>query len=98
MDERNPIFKSRMKKAELIIALDVDTFEETRKLIDALSPVVGRATLKAAVQASREKVLKLHLERPFVVEITALTSDGKKDSMLEIVLERSELAKKVGYR
>lgn len=53
--------------------------------------------LKAAVQASREKALKLHLERPFVVGITALTSDGKKDSMLEIVLERSELAKKVGY-
>lgn len=164
-----------MSKPQLIVALDVDTFEKARELIDSLSPVVdffkvgsqlftacgpaavrfilarekkvfldlkyhdipntvanavkaavslgvpisagenlktskdqrgismltlhtmgGRAMLKAAVEASRQRAQELNLKKPFLVGITVLTSEEKGGNTSQLVLERARLAQEAG--
>ncbi len=159
------------KKAELIVALDVDTLEEMRRLMDTLSPVAdifkvgsqlftacgptavklilsrgkkvfldlkyhdipntvasavrsavglginlqreevaytygvfmltvhvvgGKEMLEMAVKAAQDKAKDTGIEKPLIVGITVLTSETKKDSIKNLVLERALLAKSCG--
>jgi len=158
---------------QLIVALDVDTLEEARSLIDKLSPVVdifkvgsqlftscgpvavrfiqargkkvfldlkyhdipntvanavhvamnlssainsaekdphvrpgvfmytlhtqgGAEMLTLAAETTRKEAQLLKIEKPFVVGVTVLTSEARKDNLIEVVLERARLAKSCG--
>lgn len=56
----------------------------------------GRPMLEAAVKGAIEKAKELNIEKPFVVGVTRLTSDGNNQNTLEDVLEASKLAKDSG--
>lgn len=56
----------------------------------------GEDMLKAAVQAGIKVSQDLKVTRPLAVGITVLTSDGKKDNIRALVLERVRLAKECG--
>lgn len=158
------------RKTELIVALDVDTLEQTQKLVDLLSPIGffkvgsqlftscgpaavrfilargkkvfldlkyhdipntvasavrsavglseavgnkmsknaqgismltvhiqgGREMMEAATKAAGEKAKELGLIKPFIVGISVLTSEQKKEGTQALVLERARLAKSAG--
>ena len=56
----------------------------------------GEVMLKAAVKASQETAKKYNVNPPFIVGVTVLTSEEKKDNLANLVLERTKLARRSG--
>ena len=56
----------------------------------------GRKMLECAVEAASKEARAIGVRRPFLVGVTVLTSEGKKDNILPLILERAGLAKESG--
>jgi orotidine-5'-phosphate decarboxylase len=56
----------------------------------------GRPMLEAAVKGAIEKAKALNIEKPLIVGVTRLTSDGNNKNTLEDVYEAAQLAKDSG--
>lgn len=56
----------------------------------------GVEMMKAAVDAAQKAGQAIGVNRPLVVGVTVLTSDGQKDNLSDLVLERAKLAKSAG--
>jgi len=60
-----------------------------------LHTIAGKEALKEAVRGASEKAKALNREKPYLVGVTVLTSDGGKD-VANLVLERAKLAQETG--
>jgi orotidine-5'-phosphate decarboxylase len=56
----------------------------------------GVEMMKSAVLSSSKQAEKTGVTRPWAVGVTVLTSEEKKDNILQLVLDRAELAKQAG--
>ncbi len=56
----------------------------------------GLEMMKAAVDASTKTAQEIGVQRPLIVGVTVLTSDGRQDNLTDLVLERAKLAKAAG--
>lgn len=56
----------------------------------------GVEMMKAAMESAKKAANKLKVERPLLVGVTVLTSQGGDDNIAGLVLERAKLAKQAG--
>lgn len=62
----------------------------------SLHTLGGREMLERAVEAAAQQARDAGVTRPLLVGITVLTSEGKKDNIPHLVLERARLAQEAG--
>src|SRR3989338_7974 len=58
--------------------------------------VGGVAMMKAAVEAGAKAAKEFKVAQPLVIGVTVLTSEGKKENMSALVLERARMAQEAG--
>ncbi len=70
--------------------------KETGVVMLTVHAAGGEKMLKAAVDSSRETAGQKGILRPLIIAVTVLTSEVKQDSMISLVLERAQLARRSG--
>ncbi|MBF0532661.1 MAG: orotidine-5'-phosphate decarboxylase [Candidatus Omnitrophica bacterium] len=67
-----------------------------RLLLCTLHIAGGKDMMRFAVEAAAKEARRISVPRPYLVGITALTSDAKTENLSAVVLEKASLAKAAG--